>query len=84
MAYIIGFQFIKLTTLLIHIFQNSSVNISNGTTNNNRYISELSLKNANYLDTGYYYCDPISVVKKEDKNISNNSIYLYVQRKYFK
>ncbi|XP_050544021.1 vascular endothelial growth factor receptor 1 isoform X2 [Daktulosphaira vitifoliae] len=55
----------------------STITISQGLENNS-YISYLSLSRASYLDTGYYYCDPVSEDLETDEGISQN-IYLYIQ-----
>ncbi|XP_022178523.1 vascular endothelial growth factor receptor 1 isoform X3 [Myzus persicae] len=63
------------STLLIE--KNSSIDISQGLANNS-YISLLSLSRASYLDTGYYYCDPLS----EDLGVDEQNsakIYIFVQ-----
>lgn len=56
------------------------IDISQGLANNS-YISQLSLSRASYLDTGFYYCDPLSEGSEVDKQ-NSKSIYIYVQRKY--
>lgn len=61
--------------------KNSSINISQGLANNS-FISLLTLSKASYLDTGYYYCDPLSEELKLDED-NSEKIYIYIQRKYF-
>lgn len=69
----------------MHFIQDSSINISQGLANDSSYISQLLLSNASYLDTGFYYCEPISDEQKEEESYnSNNNIYIYIQREYLK
>lgn len=39
----------------------------------------LSLNRASYLDTGYYYCDPLLEDLKVDEQ-NSKKIYLFIQR----
>lgn len=67
----------------MHFVQNSSIIISHGR-DKDSFVSQLSISNASYLDTGYYYCDPFDDESNdEDNNNSTKYIYLYVQSKYF-
>lgn len=59
--------------------QNSSINISQGIVNGS-YISLLSLSRASYLDTGYFFCDPLTEDLEVDEQ-NSAKIYLFVQRK---
>ncbi|XP_050420983.1 vascular endothelial growth factor receptor 1 isoform X2 [Adelges cooleyi] len=61
----------------LNVDVSSSISISQGLENDS-YISLLSLSRASYLDTGYYYCDPVSVdLEAEEGNSAK--IYLYIQ-----
>lgn len=66
--------------LLLFFIKNSTINTSQGLANNS-HIALISLSKASYLDTGYYYCDPLSEDSKLDEEDSKK-IYIYVQRTY--
>ncbi|VVC44268.1 Protein kinase, ATP binding site,Tyrosine-protein kinase, active site,Immunoglobulin [Cinara cedri] len=59
------------------IEKTSSITISQGLANNS-HISLLTLSRASYLDTGYYYCDPLPEELKVDEQ-NSKKIYLFIQ-----
>ncbi|KAF0766886.1 vascular endothelial growth factor receptor 1 isoform X2 [Aphis craccivora] len=61
----------------LHIEKNSSINISQGLVNGS-YISLLSLSRASYLDTGYYFCQPLSEDLVVDEQ-NSAKIYIFIQ-----
>ncbi|XP_025418891.1 vascular endothelial growth factor receptor 1 isoform X3 [Sipha flava] len=62
----------------LNVKKMSSIDISQGLLANSSHISLLTLSRASYLDTGYYYCVPLSETLKLDEQ-NSKSIYLFIQ-----